>query len=263
MLAGVGGDPARAPSRRDSVVWGTSATSRSVRGLLSAPDPAVRVLPVRYVRAHTNDGNDHSQRDHLSGDSSGASGVMHLPGRQSVESVGHAVHSAVGSLIALAEGGSRFFALHEGVPVVPARHPGHVSNRHDGRFAVRGPLTRSGDCHVGRAQQVSGTIPHHGCLGAFRREGTQNTSSPDVAGGDKDETERYEQESAWGVRAHQSSLHHSRGDRHVRVGADCRSDLVSVSPCATHEAHVPLREVFEVATQARSSTCSPNMHRVC
>lgn len=191
---------------------------------------------------------EHFQRDHLAGDSSGASGVKHLPGRQSVESVGHAVHPAVGSLIALAEGGSCFFALHKEVPVVLARHPGHVFDRDDGRFAVCGPLTRSGDCHVRRAQQVSGTIPDHGCLGPFRREGTQDTSSPDVAGGDKDETERYEQESAWGVRSHLSSLHHSRGDRHARVGGRLSERLGVSEPLRTHEAPVPLREVFEVST---------------
>ncbi len=139
--------------------------------------------------------------------------------RQSVEGVGHAVRPAVGGLIAPAEGGSCFFALHDEVPVVPARHPGHVSDRDDGRFVMCGPAARFGDCHVRGTQQVSGTVPDHGCLGPFRREGTQDTSPPDVAGGDKDETERYEQESAGGVRSHLSSVHHSRGDRHARVAA--------------------------------------------
>jgi hypothetical protein len=46
----------------------------------------------------------------------------------------------------------------------------------------------------------------------------RRTPPPDVAGGDEDETERYEQESAGGVRSHLSSVHHSRGDRHARVG---------------------------------------------
>jgi hypothetical protein len=35
--------------------------------------------------------------------------------------------------------------------------------------------------------------------------------------------------------------------------ADWRSDLVSLSPCATHEAPVPLREVFEVSTHRHRS----------
>lgn len=35
--------------------------------------------------------------------------------------------------------------------------------------------------------------------------------------------------------------------------ADCRSDLMSVSPGATHEAPVPLREVFEVSTHRHRS----------
>ncbi|MFI9269043.1 hypothetical protein ACIG5C_32385 [Streptomyces werraensis] len=95
----------------------------------------------------------------------------------------------------LTEGGSCFFALYEEVPVVLARHPGHVSDRYDGRFVPGGPAARSGDCHVRGAQQVSGTVPDLDCLGPFRREGTQDMPPPDVAGDDKDETERYEQES--------------------------------------------------------------------
>lgn len=134
-----------------------------------------------------------------------------------MESVSHAVHPTVGGIKALAEGGSCLFVLHE-VPVVLARHPGHVPDRDDGRVAACGPAACFGDGHVRRMQQASGTVPDHGRLGPFRREGAQDTSPPDVAGGDKDETECYEQESAGGVRSHLSSLHHSRGDRHARAG---------------------------------------------
>ncbi len=54
-----------------------------------------------------------SQRDHRSGDGSGAPGIRRLLRWQSVESVGHAVHPAVGGLITPAEGGSCLFALHD------------------------------------------------------------------------------------------------------------------------------------------------------
>jgi hypothetical protein len=49
--------------------------------------------------------------------------------------------------MALTEGGSCLFALHEEVPVAPAGHPGHVPDRDDGRFAACGPATRFGDRH--------------------------------------------------------------------------------------------------------------------
>jgi hypothetical protein len=86
-----------------------------------------------------------------------------------------------------------------------------------GRFAECGLAARFGDRHVRRTQQVSGTVPDHGRLGPFHREGAQDTSPPDEAGGHKYETERYEQESVRVVR-HLSSLHHLRGDRHARTG---------------------------------------------
>jgi hypothetical protein len=76
---------------------------------------------------------------------------------------------------------------------------------------------------------ASGTIPDHGRLGPSRREGAQETSPPDEAGGDKYETERYEQESA-GIVTHLPSLHHSRGDRHARADVTLPiSERLSVS----------------------------------
>ncbi|GHB15640.1 hypothetical protein GCM10010306_003850 [Streptomyces umbrinus] len=102
------------------------------------------------------------------------------------------------------------------MPVVPAGHTGHVPDRDDGRFAGGGPAARFGDRHVRRTEQVSGTVPGRGGLGPFHRERAQDTPPPDESGGDKYETERYEQKSA-GVVSHLSSLPHSRGDRQARA----------------------------------------------